>query len=173
MSQPVQSAFLAGNRIEVNKWILTVPSEDLDAVRSFFARLCATSSIISRSRLGETFREPLAHRRAVHLPFFSGSYQPLRHPLLAFCSGSNAGNQIVDVCLLQENATCSKLDRLEFQPKLNRYRSMFGELLLLAGATAAMTVLISEIWPALGPCAANGSSFGACFANSGGDDSYL
>ena len=44
-----------------------------------------------------------------------------------------------------------------------------GELLLLAGATAAGTMLISAIWPTLGPCAANGPSFGACAANGGGD----
>ena len=31
-----------------------------------------------------------------------------------------------------------------------------GELLLLAGATLAATVLISAIWPTLGPCAAHG-----------------
>ena len=35
-----------------------------------------------------------------------------------------------------------------------------GELLLLAGATSAATVLISAIWPTLGPCAANGPSLG-------------
>jgi hypothetical protein len=38
-----------------------------------------------------------------------------------------------------------------------------GELLLLAGATAGATVLISAIWPALGPFAAHG----------GGDVAYL
>jgi hypothetical protein len=48
-----------------------------------------------------------------------------------------------------------------------------GELLLLAGATSAATVLISAIWPTLGPCAANGPSFGACAANGGGDIAYL
>jgi hypothetical protein len=48
-----------------------------------------------------------------------------------------------------------------------------GELLLLAGATSAATVLISAIWPALGPCAANGPSFGACAANGGGNIAYL
>jgi hypothetical protein len=48
-----------------------------------------------------------------------------------------------------------------------------GELLLLAGATAAVTMLISAIWPTLGPCAANGPSFGACAANDGGDIIYL
>jgi PAP2 superfamily protein len=48
-----------------------------------------------------------------------------------------------------------------------------GELLLLAGATAAATVLISAIWPTLGPCAANGPSFGACAANGGGHIAYL
>ena len=48
-----------------------------------------------------------------------------------------------------------------------------GELLLLAGATAAATMLISAIWPTLGPCAANGPSVGACAANSGGDIVYL
>src|SRR5215472_9034830 len=47
------------------------------------------------------------------------------------------------------------------------------ELLLLAGATSAATVLISAIWPALGPFAANGPSFGACTANGGGDVTYL
>jgi len=48
-----------------------------------------------------------------------------------------------------------------------------GELLLLAGATSAATVLISAIWPTLGPCAAKGPSFGACAANGGGDIAYL
>jgi hypothetical protein len=48
-----------------------------------------------------------------------------------------------------------------------------GELLLLAGATSAATMLISGIWPTLGPCAANGPSFGACAANGGGDVTYL
>jgi hypothetical protein len=48
-----------------------------------------------------------------------------------------------------------------------------GELLLLAVATSAATVLISAIWPTLGPCAANGPSFGACAANGGGDIAYL
>ena len=38
-----------------------------------------------------------------------------------------------------------------------------GELLLLAGATLAATVLISAIWPTLGPFAAHG----------GGDAAYL
>ena len=48
-----------------------------------------------------------------------------------------------------------------------------GELLLLAGATLAATVLISAIWPTLGPCAANGPSVGPCAANGGGDIAYL
>jgi PAP2 superfamily len=48
-----------------------------------------------------------------------------------------------------------------------------GELLLLAAATAAATLLISAIWPTLGPCAAKGPSFGACAANGGGDVTYL
>ena len=47
------------------------------------------------------------------------------------------------------------------------------ELLLLAGATLAATVLISAIWPTLGPCAANGPSVGPCAANGGGDIAYL
>lgn len=47
------------------------------------------------------------------------------------------------------------------------------ELLLLAGTTLVATVLITAIWPALGPCAANGPSVGPCAANGAGDIAYL
>ena len=48
-----------------------------------------------------------------------------------------------------------------------------GELLLLAGATLAATVLISAIWPALGPFAAHGPNAGPFAAHGGGDVAYL
>ena len=49
-----------------------------------------------------------------------------------------------------------------------------GELLLLAGATLAATVLISAIWPTLGPFAAHGGpTLGPFAAQGGGDVAYL
>lgn len=47
------------------------------------------------------------------------------------------------------------------------------ELLLLSGATLAASVLISAMWPTLGPCAAKGPSVGPCAANGGGNIPYL
>jgi hypothetical protein len=47
------------------------------------------------------------------------------------------------------------------------------ELLLLMGATSVPTLLISAIWPTLGPCAANGAGVGPCAANGSGDIAYL
>jgi hypothetical protein len=54
------------------------------------------------------------------------------------------------------------------------YRSArIGELLLLAGATLALTVLISAIWPTLGPFAVHGPTLGPFAAGVGGDVAYL
>jgi membrane-associated phospholipid phosphatase len=48
-----------------------------------------------------------------------------------------------------------------------------GELLLLAGATLAPTVLISAIWPTLGPFAVHRPTLGPFAAGVGGDVAYL